>query len=83
MPSLRTCERCKYFTEVSGPRGGAALGVCKRFPPVLNPKFVMDSHSPNAVFKPDAWCLPRVQATDTCGEFQTRSQSTIVTPRAH
>jgi hypothetical protein len=48
---------------------------------VLNPKFVMDAATHAAVGKIEAWCYPRVSSTDTCGEFQTRSASTIVPPR--
>jgi hypothetical protein len=58
---------------MSGTKAGQ--GMCKRFPPVLNPKFVMEAASPNVALKVEAWVFPRVQGNEYCGEYQTRPSS--------
>lgn len=78
MSSSRTCERCKHFMALTGPRAVQGQGICRRFPPVLNPKFVLDAASPNAALKVEAWLFPRVPATEYCGEYQSRPSSAAI-----
>lgn len=72
MERIERCDRCRWWKETEGMKGGLGRGVCHRNPPTLCDLWVKRADDPEPMEDPDLWIWPATDRDDFCGEFIPR-----------
>ncbi len=80
------CKNCKFFFIPNYWKGNK-IGQCLFLPPVMNPIYIRDyadhhaedsqlvvNLARDAANKPEAWCLPVVDASSCCGQWRDKRE---------